>query len=403
MLEERIRIYNRFMGAPVRVKGRSRDDEFHLNNGDVSRADFPIPQCLERALIRQIQGRGYTYSHHRGNGGVLINLNKYETALFGKKRFYFENFCLTAGAFHALNAVFYALNGGNVVMPVPSYPLFEPIIRRFNGSISKVQTSFENGFLPTVDRLEEAITEDTTAVLLVSPHNPTGAEYAEEEMQGIVDLCKREDVYLIIDEVFSGLMLDGNVHPTPKYDVNEDKVIRIKGWSKDRGVPGFRVGYVIAPKDIVALVSDYVCLDVGNAPTVANAFISMDAMMRLYMMGAKDVPSNLTTDFAEYESVVRTNLAQYETNDRMIHEMLGDASRIEHLTQTQGGYCKFVKVDGVRDEVGFATELYRDTGVILVPGSLFDISETGWFRLTFSVNPNKLQRGLEVTRDYLQR
>ena len=384
------------------------DEIFVLNNGDVSRPVFPLPQLLEKALRFPLDKRFYGYTGPHGPERLRKTIAAYEAAAHGSK-VTFRNISITAGVLNGLDVLFDTLKlaGKEVLLPVPSYPLPEAQLLRYGADVKHVRTSRRNGFLPTVDELDASLTDRTAALALTTPNNPTGTDYVDGGLGNIYDWAEDRGVLLVLDEIFADLMLHGNVHERPSYDPEEGHVVRLKGPSKDRGVAGFRIGYIVSSQEIQGDsyegLGGALALRLGNASTVPARFIRDDMRMRRYGLPGRDPPEDKRADFDEYSEVIAGNIERYELNDRMFERILGPVSAVDDIVVSQGGFTKFVHVAGVHDTIAFCQDLYANTGVRSVPGEGFNMHELGWIRLTFSRSPKFLEKGLETMAAYLSR
>jgi aspartate/methionine/tyrosine aminotransferase len=281
-----------------------------------------------------------------------------------------------------------------LIFPCPGYPIGEAIAVRCGLEVDHVYSAQGNKFLPDPEEFSQAFQEDTAAVLITSPNNPTGDEYSEQSMEQIYALASKHGLTLIIDEIFSDMMLRDNVHPAPDYDIEDDAVIRIKGWSKDRGLAGMRLGYIVASEDTIKGIGDLINIRNGGAPTVHNSLLIRDMLLRRWMRGGGFVNIEYQDMLEEYARVIDRNIELYELNEVMIRELLSGHQRVMDVTETKGGFCKLIRFDGVQDDVEFAQAIYYASGVLFVPGPAFNTTETGWMRLTFSVSPERLEQGL---------
>jgi aspartate/methionine/tyrosine aminotransferase len=401
-------LFNGFMSAPVRCNdGVERC--YRFNNGDVNRQEFPLPACLEKAVSSRLNSKKYGYSPPRGNKGVLRRIAQFEKIKYRNNSISQSNVCLTNGVTNGLYLAFkqisqeYRNEDCELLLPMPSYPVIGQIAEDLGAKVKKIYTKQENSFLPTADEITEIISHSTKALIVTSPNNPTGTEYSEKSIDQIYGLCRDKGIYLIVDEIFSGLMLNERMHPAPKYDIEEDKVIRVNGWSKDRGVAGFRLGYIIAPSELMKHIENDLSIICGNASTVYNNFISKDMSLRRFLSEPESIPQELKPEFEEYKSVLEGNLRKYELNNKILHEMLEDEPLVLDVLDTDGGFCKFIRFDTEKGDTDFAIDLYRNSGALLVPGSGFGSRESGWMRLTFSLSPNYLRDGLEAIQGYLKK
>ncbi|USN43683.1 MAG: pyridoxal phosphate-dependent aminotransferase [Candidatus Woesearchaeota archaeon] len=399
-MAEAFNIFNTFMNT-FDKKGKKVDAFYLLNNGDVDRFHFPLPPVLERAIRSKLDSRKYGYSRPQGNDGICKKIAQYEKTI-SNSPISQSNIALTSGVTSGLEMILDLLKKeGTLLLPTPSYPLGEALAERHNIPTIKFQTKEENNYLLTASELETQIDDTVRLLLLTNPNNPTGIAYSKTELDKIKDICQRKEIYLIIDEIFSGLMLNGNSHHIPSYNINSEKVIRLNGWSKDRGVAGFRIGYIVAPDSIIRNLSETISLTMGNAPTVFNNFISKDMLLRRLLLEEGNIPETVLLEYNEYKAQITSNLRKYERNKQLITSYLSEVDRITYLSNTMGGYCMFIKFDAVSNTESFLRDLYKNTGVLLVPGSGFNCTEPGWARLSFSVDPIRLEKGLEAMSSYL--
>lgn len=136
-------------------------------------------------------------------------------------------------------------------------------------------------------------------------------------------------------------------------------------------------------------------------PTVFNNFISKDMLLRRLLLEEGNIPETVLLEYNEYKAQITSNLRKYERNKQLITSYLSEVDRITYLSNTMGGYCMFIKFDAVSNTESFLRDLYKNTGVLLVPGSGFNCTEPGWARLSFSVDPIRLEKGLEAMSSYL--
>ena len=121
-----------------------------------------------------------------------------------------------------------------------------------------IEIKRNDDFSTNIEGMERAITEKTKAILLNSPNNPTGYAMNSEELKKIIELVKKYDLYLISDEVYENYLYDGNKHVSPaSIDGMFERTVTINAMSKLYSATGFRLGYVVAKKEIIDLMEKY--------------------------------------------------------------------------------------------------------------------------------------------------
>ena len=167
-----------------------------------------------------------------------------------------ENVIVANGAKHALYNLLYTLVNpqDEVILLAPYWVSYPEMVKMVYG-VPVVVTPEDGGFVPKMEEIEEAVSSYTKAIIVNSPNNPSGAMFPDDLIEQLVDLCEKKGIYLIMDDIYHKLVFDGKTH-TPAYrftqkDNESTKIIVINGISKLYGMTGFRLGWVIAPKQIV--------------------------------------------------------------------------------------------------------------------------------------------------------
>ena len=219
-----------------------------------------------------------------------------------------------------------------------------------------------DGFQPDVNAIESAIDTDTCAVFLISPNNPTGAVYEKRSVDRIVDLCLENDIALISDETYASMVFEDATHYSPRSRRDAlDNVITLGSFSKDFGMSGWRLGFVVGPKEFTSeflKVQDTVTI---CAPTAAQ------------LLALEVLKSGL--DFIEDE-LRRLGLLRDLAYLR--------ASEIDalQLERTRGTFYMFPKIRGCEDSKRLVMDILKTTHMLVLPGSVFGNAGEGHLRLS---------------------
>jgi aspartate aminotransferase len=131
---------------------------------------------------------------------------------------------------------------------------------RMIGGIPVIVTPEDGSFVPTFEEIERVVGSYTKAIIVNSPNNPSGMIYPEELIAKIVGLCDSKGIYMICDDIYHKLVFDGNVAvPAYKFtdrDIENSKIVAVNGVAKLYGMTGFRIGWVIAPKRLVEIMTN---------------------------------------------------------------------------------------------------------------------------------------------------
>jgi aspartate aminotransferase len=172
-----------------------------------------------------------------------------------------QNIIVNEGAKMAVFTILYTLcNPQDEVILLTPYWVSYPEIAKMVQAVPVIITPEDGSFYPTIDEVEEAITSNTKAIIVNSPNNPSGVVYSEEFISKLVDICESKGIYLITDDIYHKLVFDGVKSPIAyqytNKDVENSKIIVINGVSKLYGMTGFRIGWVIASRKLIEVMTN---------------------------------------------------------------------------------------------------------------------------------------------------
>ena len=185
-----------------------------------------------------------------------------------------ENVCVSVGAKHVLFNLALALYeaGDEVVIPKPFWVSYPEQVRLVGATPVLVDTREEDGWKLSPKVLQAALTAKTKAVILCSPSNPTGAAYTESETRAIVDVIRKHDCWLIVDEIYAELVYDG-FHFVSAAKIAPDlldRIIIVDGVSKTFAMTGWRIGWALAPAPLIKALDTVQGQSTTNATAVAQ-------------------------------------------------------------------------------------------------------------------------------------
>lgn len=182
---------------------------------------------------------------------------------------------VSTGAKHCVYLALRALvnPGDEVILPAPYWVSYLELIKMVGGRPVVVSAGEKDGFKITAEQLAAAITPRTKALILNNPGNPTGMVYHREELEAIARVCVEHDLYMISDEVYYGLMYDGEPFVSAAALGNgvEDRVILVNGVSKSYAMTGWRIGYLLSSERVAKVMSNYVSHSTGSPCAISQA------------------------------------------------------------------------------------------------------------------------------------
>ncbi|MCO4832965.1 MAG: pyridoxal phosphate-dependent aminotransferase [Acidimicrobiaceae bacterium] len=291
------------------------------------------------------------------------------------------------------NALAALLNPGDeMLLPAPYWTTYPEPVRLAGATPVELQTSAESGFRVTVEQLEAARTENTKALMFVSPSNPTGAVYRKEEIEAIGRWAVEHDIWVLCDEIYEHLVYGEAVHYSMPVLVPElaDRCIILNGVAKTYAMTGWRVGWIIGPVALVKAASTLQSHQTSNVCNVAQAAAlaavsgSLDAVHEMH--------------------------AAFDRRRQTIHTMLNEISGVSCINP-EGAFYAFPsfhdvlgrEIDGVTPTTTaeLADLFLEKINVAIVPGEAF--SAPGYGRMSYALSDEDLIEGVTRMADLLGR
>lgn len=188
---------------------------------------------------------------------------------------------VASGAKHSLYITLSAITnpGDEIIIPAPFWVSYYEMVKMTGGTPVIIQTGEQQRFKMTAEQLEAAITDNTKALMINNPSNPTGMVYSREELKAIADICVKHDLYIIADEIYYNLIYDG-MEFTSIASFSEDvkeRTLLINGVSKSYAMTGWRIGYCAANKQLAKIMSNYLSHSTG-APSTISQWAAVEAI-----------------------------------------------------------------------------------------------------------------------------
>jgi len=213
-----------------------------------------------------------------------------------------ENVLITNGAKQSLYNIFYSiLNPQDEVIVIAPYWVSYPEMIKMCLGIPVTVTPEDGTFTPRFEDIERAVTSSTRAIIVNSPNNPSGAIYPPELIEKIVELCERKGIFMICDDIYHKLTFDRNVAPPAysftKNDIENSHILVVNGVAKLYGMTGFRVGWVVAPRALIKVMTNVLAQTTSCVSPVAqaaaegalNGLQSVVEALRLHIQNNRDV------------------------------------------------------------------------------------------------------------------
>lgn len=238
--------------------------------------DFATPAPIVESAVESLRAGHTHYPDMQGKLELRQAIAKHYHGL-GMADTGPENVIVLHGAQCGLYAVAQCLLDANdeVVVPEPTYDTYEAAIKATGATIVQVALQPEDNFQLRLEALEQAITPRTKALMLNSPHNPSGQVIDRDTWEGIAKLCQQHDLWLVSDEVYAELVFDGeHICPATLPGMAERTVV-VNSLSKSHAMTGWRLGWVVAPQDMIShLFNLSLCMLYGCPPFLQDAALN---------------------------------------------------------------------------------------------------------------------------------
>ena len=221
-----------------------------------------------------------------------------------------ENVIVTIGVKQAIwSLLFTLLNPKDELIILAPYWVSYPEIVKMCHGVPVVVTPEEGTFTPRFEDVERAVSSSTRAMIINSPNNPSGVVYPPELIGRLVEFCERKGIYLIMDDIYHRLVFDGKV-AVPGYqftnkDIESTHVIVVNGISKSYGMTGFRIGWVIAPREIVMIMTNV------QSQTATNPAVLLQAAAEGALNGLQNVVEALRLTIQNNRDVLMQELKTF--------------------------------------------------------------------------------------------
>ena len=290
-----------------------------------------------------------------------------------------ENVIASSGAKQSIMVLLHAILDPQeqVVYPVP-YWVSYPEMVKIAGGVPIAVTAADGGFQPTVDEMAQAMGPNTKAVILNSPNNPSGVIYSDEFVAGVMELCERRNLYLIMDDTYNRLIFDGRT-PTNCYrfskDLNVDssKLVVINCVSKMYAMTGFRIGWTVGAKDLIRAMTNIQSQETSG-PAAPSQWAAVGALT-----GVQSSIESLRLTLENNRNIMMTRLEAF--------------NGIKTVKPGGTFYCFPDFSAYEKDSQKLSRFLLDKVRVVTVPGKEFGME--GHLRLSYCGTPKEVTEGIE--------
>ena len=344
---------------------------------EVGEPDFETPQCIKDACMQAIRDGKTKYTHSLGLFELRQALAGYYATKYGIE-VNPQQIIITTGSSPALFLIFSTIleNSSEIILTNPYYACYPNIIRFLGGTVNFVNVHEGNGFQCQPEEVARHLTSNTKAILINSPANPTGSVLSSETMRALAGL----DHYLISDETYHGLTYDSKEHSILEFT---DKAIVLGSFSKQYAMTGWRLGYLIVPREFVRPIQKIQ----QNFFISANSFVQWAGIAAINE-AQKDV-EQMRTIFNQRRKFIIPLL-----------KTLGFGVTFE----PQGAFYVLANTKKfTKDSHAFAFDILEKAKVAVTPGIDFGENAEGYLRFSYANSMENIHEGMARLEHYLKK
>ncbi|MBQ4252825.1 MAG: aminotransferase class I/II-fold pyridoxal phosphate-dependent enzyme [Erysipelotrichaceae bacterium] len=350
----------------------------------VGEPDFITPWHIREAAIYAIQKGRTFYTANLGLIALRRGISAYYQRKFNLNYDPATEVLVTVGGSEAIDLVLRAIinEGDEVILPTPAYVAYDAIINLAGGKTVEVPMKEETHFKLTPEVLLKAITSKTKAVILNFPGNPTGGIMTREDYEKIVPILKEHHIYAVTDEIYAELTYEGTHCSIGEFSEIRDHTVIINGFSKAYSMTGYRIGYILAPSKLIAMINKIHQYTIMCASTISQ-FAALEAVNN----GDDDIV------------VMRESFRQ--RRNYIVREL----NRIGLRTHMpEGAFYVFpsIKPTGLSSEE-FCQRLLDEENLALVPGNAFGQDGEGYVRISYAYSLEQIKQAIERLESFLKK
>lgn len=354
----------------------------------IGQPDFVTPDHIREAAKRALD-EGFTgYTETAGIPELREAIADYLNGRYGSD-VKPDEIVVTTGAktaiFLALAA--YVRPGDEVIIPEPSYYAYAQVVKLFGGKPIYIPMDFKPGygFKLNIERIEDAITSKTRAIVVNNPHNPTGSIFLKDQLEALVELARRKGILIVADEIYDNFVYSGvNFTSLLSWEDWRDYLLYINGFSKTFSMTGWRLGYLVVRREVIPRILDLAVTVYSCAPSIAQ----------------KAGVVALRGPWEPVHEMIKT----FEERARILYEELSRAPGIEAY-MPQGAFYMFPRVKGLVEAMNsdvdeFVKKLLYEKGVLVLPGKAFPDKAGIWHvRISFATKTEDVREGARIIRE----
>lgn len=345
--------------------------------------DFDTPDSIKSAAIKAIN-EGFTkYTPSIGT----VELRKIISSKFKRENnleYELPQIAVSCGAKHSLFNIIQVLidTGDEVLIPAPYWVSYPEMVKFAGGTPKIIPSSDKANFKITAQQLTENITDKTRVLILNSPSNPTGMVYSRQELEFIAEICVKNNIYVISDEIYERFLYDLDSNPSIASLGKDiyDLTITVNGASKAYSMTGWRIGYCAGQEEIIQYIKK-----LQDHSTSNPASISQKAAIQALI---------------EPEENFLAVREEFKKRRELITSAFDGIPEVSYI-KPEGAFYLFCDFSKLGESLVIAKQILDDVNVAIIPGEGF--GAPGYMRMSFATSPQRIEEGCRRIKEWIKK
>ena len=271
--------------------------------------------------------------------------------------------------------------GDDVLLVEPCFVCYRPIVEICGGNVITINTKAEDNFKLTADEIEAAVTPKTKLIIMLYPNNPTGAVMRKEDLVKIIPVIKKHDLLVLTDEIYSALTYGNEAHTSiASLPGMKERTIVINGFSKTYSMTGWRLGYALAPAEIISQMTKLHQFAIMSAPTNSQ-YAAVEAL--------KNGDADIEKMREEYDLRRRYTVSRFNEMGLTCFE-------------PEGAFYAFPSIKSTRlSSDDFCERLIMDKRVAVIPGNAFGDCGEGHIWVSYCYSIDNIKKAADRIEEFV--
>jgi len=364
---------------------------YRIINFGIGQPDIPTFQNIVDEAKNALDARFTGYTEVEGMYKLRETIAKYLNDKYNTD-IEAEEVIVTPGAKGAifLALVAYLNPGDEVIIPEPTFPSY-PEVTNFLNAIPRFiplrWLGSEKGFKLDLEGIYNNVTNKTKVIIVNSPHNPTGAVFSKDQIKKLYEIAVEKNILIITDEIYDYFIYDGDFYSFLNFPEWRENILYVNGFSKTFSMTGWRLGYLVAKKEIIEKLSN-VAVNIWSCPV---SFVQKAAI------------AALRGDMTPVTKMVEIFRRRREIMVKKLREIKGF-----EVWSSKGAFYVYPRIKNILGKTGLSTgefvdELLYSKKVVVLPGTVFpDKAGEGFLRFSFAVDEEDIRLGIDKIKEFVE-